>query len=146
MRPKQLTPCLVCSDAAVGINFGVTTCAPCKAFFRRNAVKLGVSHSSSFLSLVKTHVASFSFFFQKIDFVCQEDGDCPVTYQSRRICNCCRLAKCFRVGMQKELIRSDAERAARRELVQRNRKRRKQLLTQTSLNPVRDRINEFLGE
>ena len=125
MNPRQLSPCLVCSDTAVGINFGVPTCAPCKAFFRRNAVKLGVSPSRSFLRLLKTHVVSF-FFFQKIDFVCQEDGDCPVTYQSRRICSCCRLAKCFRVGMKRALILSDTEREARKELVQQNRLKRAQ--------------------
>ncbi len=34
--------CLVCGGRAIGINFGVHTCSPCKAFFRRNAVKLGV--------------------------------------------------------------------------------------------------------
>jgi len=39
---RNLGPCLVCGDTAVGINFSVPTCAPCKAFFRRNAVKLGV--------------------------------------------------------------------------------------------------------
>jgi ribosomal protein L37AE/L43A len=34
--------CLVCGGRSVGVNFGVHTCSPCKAFFRRNAVKLGV--------------------------------------------------------------------------------------------------------
>ena len=42
MSRKILGPCLVCGDVATGINFDVPTCAPCKAFFRRNAVKLGV--------------------------------------------------------------------------------------------------------
>jgi len=36
-------PCLICGDKSIGINFGVLTCMACKAFFRRNAVKLGVS-------------------------------------------------------------------------------------------------------
>ncbi len=40
--PRKLGPCLVCGHVAIGINFAVPTCAPCKAFFRRNAVKLGV--------------------------------------------------------------------------------------------------------
>lgn len=34
--------CLVCGDQSIGLNFGIQTCAPCKAFFRRNAIKLGV--------------------------------------------------------------------------------------------------------
>lgn len=102
---RNLCPCLVCGDAAVGINFTVPTCAPCKAFFRRNAVKLG-----------------------RVDFVCQADGDCPVTYESRRICNCCRLAKCFRVGMQKSLIRTEVEREERRQLIEINREKRRQLV------------------
>lgn len=45
MAARSLGRCLVCDDEAVGINFAVPTCAPCKAFFRRNAVKLGVSFS-----------------------------------------------------------------------------------------------------
>jgi hypothetical protein len=44
--------------------------------------------------------------------------------QYRRVCNCCRLAKCFRVGMQKSMILSDAEKQARKDLVQQNRKKR----------------------
>ena len=43
MQNKNHGRCLVCDDNAIGINFGVPTCMPCKAFFRRNAVKLGVS-------------------------------------------------------------------------------------------------------
>jgi hypothetical protein len=51
-----------------------------------------------------------------------------VTYRSRRMCNCCRLAKCFRVGMQKSLIMSDTEKLARKELIQHNRQKRTQLV------------------
>lgn len=43
MPGKRHDRCLVCDDVAIGINFGVPTCMPCKAFFRRNAVRLGVS-------------------------------------------------------------------------------------------------------
>jgi hypothetical protein len=41
---KDDDQCLICGGRAVGINFGVHTCAPCKAFFRRNAIKLGVCY------------------------------------------------------------------------------------------------------
>ena len=43
MSTRSFGRCLVCDANAIGINFAVPTCAPCKAFFRRNAVKLGVS-------------------------------------------------------------------------------------------------------
>jgi hypothetical protein len=45
----------------------------------------------------------------------------------RRSCNCCRLAKCFRVGMQKALILTDGEKEARRQIVEQNREKRGQL-------------------
>ncbi len=51
-----------------------------------------------------------------------------MTNRSRHICNCCRLAKCFRVGMQKSMIRSESERLARNALIQENRKKRAQLV------------------
>lgn len=110
MKPRQLGLCLVCNDAATGINFGVPTCMPCKAFFRRNAVKLG------------TH-----------EFVCQHDGNCIITYKYRRSCNCCRLAKCFRVGMKRSFILSDEEREARNRLVAINRLKRGKLPKLTSI-------------
>ena len=44
--------------------------------------------------------------------------------RTRRQCPTCRLAKCFAVGMQKDLIRTDEERAARLQLVKANRLQR----------------------
>ncbi|CAF4554469.1 unnamed protein product [Rotaria sp. Silwood2] len=104
MTNRELGRCLVCDDVAIGINFGVPTCMPCKAFFRRNAVKLG------------TH-----------EFVCRYDGDCIIINKYRRSCNCCRLAKCFRVGMKKSFILTSEEREARNKLVAINRLKRHEL-------------------
>jgi nuclear receptor subfamily 1 group I len=55
--------------------------------------------------------------------MCPKDGDCPVTHIHRRFCKCCRLAKCFRVGMQKELILTEAQKETRRKLAARNREK-----------------------
>ncbi|CAF0790877.1 unnamed protein product [Adineta steineri] len=100
-KTKDGDICLVCGDPAIGLNFGVQTCSPCKAFFRRNAVKLGT-----------------------IEFQCRGDGDCPVTSESRRQCNCCRLAKCIRIGMDRKAIRTDDQRLERLQLIETNRQKR----------------------
>lgn len=100
-------PCRVCGfDKNTGRNFGVITCSTCKAFFRRNG-RTGSSLPP-----------------------CRFGGKCPVNERTRRQCPTCRLAKCFAVGMQKDLIRTDEERAARLQLVKANRiQRQEKLLT-----------------
>ncbi|UJR27414.1 hypothetical protein I4U23_008704 [Adineta vaga] len=108
---KKNSPCLVCSDKSIGYNFGVLTCMACKAFFRRNAVKLG------------TH-----------EYVCARDGDCQIDHIYRRICNCCRLAKCFRVGMKRELILSEAGKQARKERLEQNRREREKVTKSNKLD------------
>jgi len=42
MGKKNYGRCTVCGDDAIGMNFGVSTCMPCKAFFRRNAFRFNV--------------------------------------------------------------------------------------------------------
>ncbi len=53
------------------------------------------------------------------------------------MCNCCRLAKCFRVGMQKSLILSEAEKEGRKDVVQQNREKRAQSAKKVKLILVR---------
>lgn len=102
-------PCRVCGfDKNTGRNFGVITCSTCKAFFRRNG-RTGSSLPP-----------------------CRFGGKCPVNERTRRQCPTCRLAKCFAVGMQKDLIRTDEERAARLQLVKANRIQRQEKLHTTS--------------
>ncbi|PAA57608.1 hypothetical protein BOX15_Mlig017319g2, partial [Macrostomum lignano] len=76
--------CLVCGAKAENYNFGVISCESCKAFFRRNAHKKTLGD------------AGFSCSFQH--------ARCEVTLATRKKCPGCRLAKCFRVGMQADLI------------------------------------------
>ncbi|UJR27408.1 hypothetical protein I4U23_008698 [Adineta vaga] len=98
-------PCRVCGfEKNTGRNFGVITCSTCKAFFRRNG------RTGSALP------------------PCRFGGHCPVNERTRRQCPTCRLTKCFAVGMQKDLIRTDEERAARLQLVKANRLQRQEKL------------------
>ena len=66
--------------------------------------------------------------------------------RTRRQCPTCRLAKCFVVGMQKDLIRTDEERAARLQLVKANRLQRQEKLlaagaTNTTANKSHNRLS-----
>ncbi|CAF1099702.1 unnamed protein product [Rotaria magnacalcarata] len=93
--------CRVCGfEKTTGRNFGVITCSTCKAFFRRNG-RIGSSLPP-----------------------CRFGGQCLINERTRRQCPSCRLVKCFAVGMQKDLIRTEEERAARLELVKANRLQR----------------------
>lgn len=56
--------------------------------------------------------------------MCAKDGDCVIKHDYRRLCKCCRLAKCFRVGMKKEMILSENEKLERRQIIERNRRKR----------------------
>jgi len=110
MSKKVQSQCLICDDVAIGINFGVSTCMPCKAFFRRNADKLNTEK-----------------------FQCRHSGNCSITFTYRGLCNPCRLEKCFRVGMKKTLILSNKDRLARNKLIEANRLKRGQLCRTTNL-------------
>jgi hypothetical protein len=100
-------------------------------------VKLGVCFR---LLCFAFSLIAIVFGFQRVQFVCPKNGDCPVTRQSRRMCNCCRLAKCFRVGMQKSLILSDAEREARQDMVRQSREKRAQLVKKVKFMFSKGRI------
>jgi hypothetical protein len=111
-RTSAGDPCRVCGfDKNTGRNFGVITCSTCKAFFRRNG------RTGSALP------------------PCRFGSQCPVNERTRRQCPTCRLAKCFAVGMQKDLIRTDEERAARLQLVKANRLQRQEKLSTSSSSP-----------
>lgn len=74
--------CAICGAPAIGRNFDAMTCLSCKAFFRRNAYN---GH---------------------LIYTCRVSSACEITMTTRRYCSACRLKKCFKQGMKKELIRS----------------------------------------
>ncbi|CAF2816099.1 unnamed protein product [Rotaria sp. Silwood2] len=81
--------CRVCGAPACGMNFNQITCQPCKAFFRRNALRD--------MSQLK----------------CHQSGSCDINIRTRRMCPYCRLKKCFDIKMRKELILSEEEKKSR---------------------------------
>ncbi|CAF0804194.1 unnamed protein product [Adineta ricciae] len=105
--------CIICNSKAIGINFGAPTCAPCKAFFRRNARRKEI------LNLPCQHLES-NVSKKSMD----ETNDATSHYMHIRRCSSCRLQRCFEVGMKEELVRTDEENERHRKLVDNNRKRR----------------------
>lgn len=47
-----------------------------------------------------------------------------MSIETRRRCNCCRLAKCFRAGMNRNAILTDEQRLERNQLIEFNRQKR----------------------
>ncbi|CAG9569089.1 unnamed protein product [Danaus chrysippus] len=106
-QKKELAPnlqkiCLVCGDKALGYNFNAISCESCKAFFRRNALT-------------------------NKEFKCPFTNNCEITLVTRRFCQKCRLEKCFSVGMVKEFIMSDEDKAEKRRKIEENRAKKRQL-------------------
>ncbi|CAF1304326.1 unnamed protein product [Adineta ricciae] len=127
--------CSVCDAKAIGINFGVPTCAPCKAFFRRNARRKELLRVSC----------------------CHDNGSCSmhdmktVPHSNVRRCSSCRLRRCFSMGMKEELIRTEEENIRHRKLVDSNRQRReifreKQQIRQSSLPQYMPTKSQLLDE
>ncbi|XP_004390221.1 nuclear receptor subfamily 1 group I member 3 isoform X4 [Trichechus manatus latirostris] len=88
-RDDEPRNCVVCGDRATGYHFHALTCESCKGFFRRTAIK------STGLS-------------------CSFAGSCEVSKAQRRHCPACRLQKCLKAGMRKDMILSAEALALRR--------------------------------
>ncbi|CAG2101857.1 unnamed protein product [Medioppia subpectinata] len=106
--------CEVCGDKERGRNFGVITCESCKAFFRRFGLR------------------------DKLINICPSNGNCIINPLTRRICQKCRLQKCFAVGMRKEFIRTDEQNEERKEIIRENKLKREKCndLTDSSVSSV----------
>jgi len=86
---KRQKICQICGDFSLGYNFGAITCESCKAFFRRNALRLK-------------------------EFTCPFENSCKIDSVTRRFCQKCRLKKCFFIGMRKDWILTENEKAQKR--------------------------------
>uniref|UniRef100_A0A0B7ARD1 Estrogen receptor n=1 Tax=Arion vulgaris TaxID=1028688 RepID=A0A0B7ARD1_9EUPU len=80
--------CLVCTDAASGYHYGVSSCEACKAFFKRTIQG-------------------------NIEYSCPASGDCEMSKRRRKACQACRFQKCLNVGMLREGVRLDRVRGGR---------------------------------
>ncbi|CAF2397904.1 unnamed protein product [Rotaria sp. Silwood2] len=94
--------CLICGSKAIGINFGVPTCAPCKGM---KLFDLPCHHSDTKLLKEKN-----------ITMI-----DKTIRYFQIRRCSSCRLHRCFEVAMKEDLIRTDEENRQHKQLVDSNR-------------------------
>ncbi|XP_026886467.1 nuclear receptor subfamily 2 group F member 6a isoform X2 [Electrophorus electricus] len=72
--------CVVCGDKSSGKHYGVFTCEGCKSFFKRSVRR-------------------------NLTYTCRSNRDCQIDQHHRNQCQYCRLKKCFRVGMRKEVQR-----------------------------------------
>ncbi|CAF1388192.1 unnamed protein product [Rotaria sordida] len=105
--------CIICNSKAIGINFGALTCAPCKAFFRRNARRKEILESPCQHRNIDLSIVNYMNDSYKID-----------CYLQIRRCSSCRLRRCFNMGMKEELIRTDEENIRHKQLVDMNRRKR----------------------
>lgn len=85
---EQRKLCLVCSDVASGLHYGVASCEACKAFFKRTVQG-------------------------NIEYSCPANGMCEITKRRRKACQACRYQKCLIMGMLKEGVRVDRVRGGR---------------------------------
>ncbi|KAH3878028.1 hypothetical protein DPMN_001908, partial [Dreissena polymorpha] len=113
---KKDKTCLVCGDKALGYNFNAVSCESCKAFFRRNAHKT-------------------------IRGRCE--GKCDINVESRSFCKRCRLAKCFTIGMRKDMILDDDQKKLRKQKILINKLRRHGTLPPEDTYAVSDNDIKF---
>ncbi|XP_006814397.2 vitamin D3 receptor A-like, partial [Saccoglossus kowalevskii] len=102
--------CLVCSDKASGLHYGVVSCESCKSFFGRK---------------IKS----------KAKFTCEEGGNCVMDLYTRRHCPACRLQKCLTVGMKPERVWDDKRLETRKPLVRKARKKKEASPVPVVMNP-----------
>ncbi|XP_034241712.1 COUP transcription factor 2 isoform X1 [Thrips palmi] len=77
---NQNIECIVCGDKSSGKHYGQFTCEGCKSFFKRS-VRRNLTYS------------------------CRGNRNCPIDQHHRNQCQYCRLKKCLKMGMRKEVMK-----------------------------------------
>ncbi|XP_039534185.1 nuclear receptor subfamily 2 group F member 1-B isoform X2 [Pimephales promelas] len=77
---QQHIECAVCGDKSSGKHYGQFTCEGCKSFFKRSVRR-------------------------NLTYTCRANRSCPVDQHHRNQCQYCRLKKCLKVGMRREVQR-----------------------------------------
>lgn len=78
--------CAICGDRASGKHYGVYSCEGCKGFFKRTVRK-------------------------ELQYACRENRTCPMDKRQRNRCQYCRYQKCLSVGMKREAVQEERQRA-----------------------------------
>ncbi|KAF4074501.1 hypothetical protein AMELA_G00239990 [Ameiurus melas] len=78
--------CAICGDRSSGKHYGVYSCEGCKGFFKRTVRK-------------------------DLTYTCRDSKDCPIDKRQRNRCQYCRYQKCLAMGMKREAVQEERQRA-----------------------------------
>ncbi|XP_046723322.1 retinoic acid receptor RXR-alpha-A isoform X2 [Silurus meridionalis] len=87
-NPLSLTKhiCAICGDRSSGKHYGVYSCEGCKGFFKRTVRK-------------------------DLTYTCRDNKDCVIDKRQRNRCQYCRYQKCLAMGMKREAVQEERQRA-----------------------------------
>uniref|UniRef100_A0A671RC35 Retinoic acid receptor RXR-alpha-B-like n=1 Tax=Sinocyclocheilus anshuiensis TaxID=1608454 RepID=A0A671RC35_9TELE len=78
--------CAICGDRSSGKHYGVYSCEGCKGFFKRTVRK-------------------------DLTYTCRDNKDCLIDKRQRNRCQYCRYQKCLAMGMKREAVQEERQRA-----------------------------------
>nr|XP_061800868.1 retinoic acid receptor RXR-alpha-A isoform X3 [Nerophis lumbriciformis] len=78
--------CAICGDRSSGKHYGVYSCEGCKGFFKRTVRK-------------------------DLTYTCRDNKDCVIDKRQRNRCQYCRYQKCLAMGMKREAVQEERQRA-----------------------------------
>ncbi|KRZ03222.1 Nuclear receptor subfamily 2 group F member 1-A [Trichinella zimbabwensis] len=92
-QSTQFIECVVCHDKSSGKHYGQFTCEGCKSFFKRSVRR-------------------------NLTYTCRGNKNCSIDVHHRNQCQYCRLKKCVKMGMRKEVKNHNAHSAVSKFKVQ----------------------------